>query len=120
VERGGYVLQSNDIAVARTSVQIPIENQFFVAALGVGYAVRDFLPPYGGGPHAVATENEGTNLRSCESAGAVHVVAPISAIRFGAKPPAARSTSDPSTRSPSRPTTSSWCSRRARSSPRSA
>jgi hypothetical protein len=67
VERGGYVLQTNDIAVARTSVQIPIENQFFVAALGVGYAVRDFLPPYGGGPHAVATENEGTNLRSCES-----------------------------------------------------
>jgi hypothetical protein len=90
VERGGYVLQSNDIAVARTSVQIPIENQFFVAALGVGYAVRDFLPPYGGGPHAVATENEGTNLRSCASAGAVHVVAPISAIRFGAKPPAGK------------------------------
>jgi len=87
VERGGYVLQTNDIAVARTTVQVPIENQFFVAALGVGYAVRDFLPPYGGGPHAVATENEGTNLRSCAGAGALHVVTPISAIRFGAKPP---------------------------------
>lgn len=86
VERGGYVLQSNDIAVARTAVQVPIENQFFVAALGVGYAVRDFLPPYGGGPHAVATENEGSNLRSCVGAGSTHVVTPISAIRFGVKP----------------------------------
>jgi hypothetical protein len=87
VRRGGYVLRTNDIAVARTSVQVPIENQFFVGALAAGYAVRDFLPPYGGGPHAVATENEGTNLRSCEGAGALHVVTPISAIRFGAKPP---------------------------------
>ena len=90
IDRGGYVLQSNDIAVARTSVQVPIENQFFVGALAAGYAVRDFLPPYGGGPYAVATENEGTNLRSCEGAGAVHVVAPISAIRFGEKPPAGK------------------------------
>lgn len=90
VERGGYVLQTNDIAVARTTVQVPIENQFFVAALGIGYAVRDFLPPYGGGPHAVATENEGTNLRSCVGAGATHVVSPISAIRFGVQPPAGK------------------------------
>ena len=86
VRQGGYVLKTNDIEVARTTVQVPIENQFFVGALAVGYAVRDFLPPYGGGPHAVATENEGTNLRSCEGAGAVHVVTPISAIRFGVAP----------------------------------
>jgi hypothetical protein len=100
VERGGYVLQTNDIAVARTSVQVPIENQFFVGALAVGYAVRDFLPPYGGGPHAVATENEGTNLRSCEGAGPVHVVAPISAIRFGAQPPAGKRDLGPEYRLP--------------------
>ena len=36
IEQGGYVLQSNDIAVARTEVQVPVENQFFMAALGVG------------------------------------------------------------------------------------
>lgn len=90
VERGGYVLQSNDIEVARTSVQVPIENKFFVGALAVGYAVRDFLPPYGGGPYAVATENEGTNLRSCAGAGATHVVTPISAVRIGAEPPAGK------------------------------
>lgn len=100
VERGGYVLQTNDIAVARTSVQVPIENQFFVAALGAGYAVRDFLPPYGGGPYAAATENEGTNLRSCEGAGAVHVVAPISAIRFGVQPLAGKRDLGPEYKAP--------------------
>lgn len=84
---GGYVLQSNDIAVAATTVQVPIENQFFLGALAVGYAVRDFLPPYGGGPLAVKTDNSGSNLPNCEGAGAVHVVAPVSAIRFGAVPP---------------------------------
>ncbi len=81
-------------------MQVPIENQFFVAALGVGYAVRDFLPPYGGGPHAVATENEGTNLRSCEGAGAVHVVTPISAVRFGAVPPKGKQDLGPEYRLP--------------------
>ena len=100
VESGGYVLQTNDIAVASTTVQVPIENQFFLGALATGYAVRDFLPPYGGGPHAVATENEGTNLRSCEGAGEVHVVAPISAIRFGAQPPAGKRELGPEYRLP--------------------
>jgi hypothetical protein len=100
IERGGYVLQSNDIAVARTEVQVPVENQFFMAALGVGYAVRDFLPPYGGGPYAVATENEGTNLRSCEGAGETHVVSPVSAIRFGAKPPPGKQEIGPEHRLP--------------------
>lgn len=84
---GGTVLQTNDIAVAATTVQVPIENQFFVGALATGYAVRDFLPPYGGGPYAVATENSGSNLPNCEGAGEVHVVTPVSAIRIGAVPP---------------------------------
>jgi hypothetical protein len=100
VRRGGYVLQSNDIAVARTQVQVPVENQFFLGALAVGYAVRDFLPPYGGGPYAVATENEGTNLRSCAGAGETHVVTPVSAIRFGAKPPAGKQEIGPEHRLP--------------------
>ncbi len=87
IGQGGHVLQTNDIAVAATTVQVPIENQFFVGALATGYAVRDFLPPYGGGPHAVATENSGSNLPNCEGAGSVHVVTPVSAIRIGAVPP---------------------------------
>ena len=89
---GGTVLQTNDIQVAATTVQVPIENQFFVGALATGYAVRDFLPPYGGGPHAVATENSGSDLPNCEGAGAVHVVTPVSAIRIGAVPPGGKVT----------------------------
>jgi hypothetical protein len=100
VRRGGYVLQSNDMAVARTQVRVPVENQFFLGALAVGYAVRDFLPPYGGGPYAVATENEGTNLRSCAGAGETHVVSPVSAIRFGAKPPPGKQEVGPEHRLP--------------------
>lgn len=90
VERGGYVLQSNDIEVAATTVQVPVENAFFVAALGIGYAVRDFLPPYGGGPHAVAVGTSGSRRPNCEGAGATHVVTPISAVRFGVRPPAGK------------------------------
>ena len=87
IKRGGHVLQSNDIAVAATKVRVPIENQFFVGALASGYAVRDFLPPYGGGPHAVTTTGSDSETPSCVGAGDVHVVTPVSAIRIGATPP---------------------------------
>jgi len=100
IAEGGYVLKSNDIAVAATTVQVPIENQFFVGALAVGYAVRDFLPPYGGGPVAVKTDNSGSNLPNCESAAALHVVSPVSAIRFGAVPPAGKQDVGPEHRIP--------------------
>ena len=108
IRRGGYVLQTNDIDVARTEVKVPVENQFFLGALAVGYAVRDFAPPYGGGPHVARTQtspdrygedlpeqlpqearDEANDPRrtSCVGTGATHVVTPVSAIRFGAKPP---------------------------------
>jgi hypothetical protein len=87
IAEGGTVLQSNDIVVAATKVKVPIENQFFVGALAVGYAVRDFLPPYGGEAYTVATENSGSNLPNCVGAGELHVVTPVSAIRIGALPP---------------------------------
>ena len=86
VRRGGYVLQSNDIEVAATTVQVPVENSFFLGALASGYAVRDFLPPYGGGPYATTTQSGDARLPNCEGAGATHVVTPVSAIRLGARP----------------------------------
>ena len=86
IERGGYVLQTNDIEVKATEVRVPIENQFFVGALASGYAVRDFLPPYGGGPHAVTTAGPDSQTPSCVGAGDTHVVTPVSAIRIGATP----------------------------------
>ena len=87
VQRGGTVLNSNDVAVARTTVQIPVENQFFAGALASGYAIRDILPPYGGGPLAVEVRKSGANKPVCVAAGEVHVAGPVSAIRLGAKPP---------------------------------
>jgi hypothetical protein len=90
VARGGYILQSNDIAVARTEVQIPVENQFFVGALASGYAVRDILPPFGGGPLAVEVTKGGANKPVCVGAGETHVVGPVSAIRLGEQPPAGK------------------------------
>jgi hypothetical protein len=90
IERGGQVLQSNDVAVARTEVQIPVENQFFAAALASGYAVRDITPPFGGGPLAVTVTKGGANKPVCEGAGEVHVVGPVSAIRLGEQPPAGK------------------------------
>lgn len=100
VARGGYVLQSNDVAVARTEVQIPVENQFFTAALAAGYAVRDFTPPFGGGPVAVTVQKGGANMSSCQSAAALHVVGPVSAIRLGDKPPAGKVDKGPEYRVP--------------------
>ena len=93
IERGGHVLQTNDVEVARTEVQIPVENQFFAGLLASGYAIRDVLPPYGGGPLAVEVRKGGANSRTkpvCAGAGEVHVVGPVSAIRLGAKPPAGK------------------------------
>lgn len=90
VQRGGTVLNSNDVAVARTEVQIPVENQFFAGALASGYAIRDILPPYGGGPLAVEVRKSGANKPVCAGAGEVHVVGPVSAIRLGEKPPAGK------------------------------
>jgi hypothetical protein len=87
VERGGHVLSTNDIAVARTDVAIPVENQFFVGAMATGYAVRDILPPFGGGPLAVEVTKGGANVPVCVGAGEVHVVGPVSAIRLGEQPP---------------------------------
>jgi hypothetical protein len=91
VARGGHVLQSNDIAVARTEVQIPVENQLFVGLLASGYAVRELLPPFGGGPLAVEVHKGGDGTKPvCVGAGETHVVGPVSAIRLGAKPPAGK------------------------------
>jgi hypothetical protein len=90
IERGGHVLATNDIAVARAEVQIPVENQFFVGALATGYAVRDILPPFGGGPLAVEVRKGGANAPVCVGAGEVHVVGPVSAIRLGEQPPAGK------------------------------
>lgn len=90
MDRGGHVLNSNDIEVAASTVQIPVENQFFTAALAVGYAVRDILPPHGGGPLTVAVERGGANVPVCVGAAAVHVVGPVSAVRLGAEPPAGK------------------------------
>ncbi|HWG95185.1 MAG TPA: hypothetical protein VNU66_13285 [Mycobacteriales bacterium] len=86
VRRGGTVLQSNDVEVAATTVQVPVENAFFAGALASGYAVRDILPPYGGGPHAVSTRANGGRLPNCVGAGSTHVVTPVSAVRLGARP----------------------------------
>jgi hypothetical protein len=82
----GDVLESNDIAVARSTVAIPVENQFFTGALAVGYAVRNILPPYGGGPLTASPRVGGANAPSCVSAAPVHVVGPVSAIRLGEAP----------------------------------
>ena len=90
VQRGGTVLNSNDVAVARTTVQIPVENQFFAGALASGYAIRDILPPYGGGPLAVEVTKSGARKPVCVGAGEVHVAGPVSAIRLGEKPPAGK------------------------------
>jgi hypothetical protein len=90
VARGGHTLETNDIAVVRTEVQIPVENQFFVGALATGYAVRDILPPFGGGPLAVEVRKGGANAPVCVGAGEVHVVGPVSAIRLGEQPPAGK------------------------------
>ena len=87
ISEGGYVLKSNDIAVAATTVAVPVENAFFVGALATGYAVRNILPPYGGGPKEAVTRNSGSNLPNCVGAGSTHVVTPVSAIRIGAVPP---------------------------------
>jgi hypothetical protein len=87
VARGGHTLRSNDIAVATTEVRIPVENQFFAGALATGYAIRDVLPPFGGGPLVVNVERGGANRPVCTGAGALHVVGPVSAIRLGAEPP---------------------------------
>ena len=86
VARGGTVLNSNDVAVARTEVQIPVENQFFAGLLASGYAIRDVLPPFGGGPLAVEVTKNGADKPVCVGAGEVHVVGPVSAIRLGEKP----------------------------------
>lgn len=90
VEDGGYVLQSNDIEVARTSVQVPVENQFFVGALAVGYAIRDFMAPFGGGPATVSAKKGSAEVPTCTQTGATHIITPVSAIRFGARPPAGK------------------------------
>lgn len=87
LRRGGTLLESNDIEAVRTEVTIPVENQFFTAALAVGYAVRDILPPFGGGPVTVTPQKGGANAPSCEGAGALHVVGPVSGIRLGARSP---------------------------------
>jgi hypothetical protein len=85
LERGTW-LESNDIEVVATTVQLPVENNFFAAALAAGYAVRDILPPYGGGPLAVAPKRNRANVPMCEGGGAVHVVSPVSAWRIGERP----------------------------------
>jgi hypothetical protein len=90
MDRDVHVLQSNDIEVARTTVQLPIENQFFVAALGIGYAIRSIDAPYGGGPLTVAPQKGGANISSCQSAGEVHVVGNVTAMRIGARGPAGK------------------------------
>jgi hypothetical protein len=90
VARGGHTLESNDIAVAHTEVEIPVENQFFAGALAAGYAIRDVLPPHGGGPLTVTVEKGGANKPVCTGVGAVHVVGPVSAVRLGAQPPAGK------------------------------
>ena len=90
VKQGGHVLDSNDVAVARTEVSIPVENQLFVGLLASGYAVRDILPPFGGGPLAVEVRKGSENKPVCVGAGETHVVGPVSAIRLGAKPPAGK------------------------------
>lgn len=90
VDRGGHLLGTNDVAVARTDVQIPVENQFFTGALASGYAVRDILPPFGGGPLTVQVTKGGSRVPSCVGAGAVHAVGPVSAIRLGERPPAGK------------------------------
>ena len=91
VKQGGHVLESNDVVVARTEVSIPVENQLFVGLLASGYAVRDILPPFGGGPLAVEVRKGGAdNKPVCVGAGETHVVGPVSAIRLGAKPPAGK------------------------------
>lgn len=87
LSRGGTLLESNDIEVARTEVAIPVENHFFAGALAVGYAVRDILPPFGGGPLAVTPQKGGANVPSCEGAGELHVVGPVSGIRLGERSP---------------------------------
>lgn len=90
VERGGTLLGSNDIEVVRTTVQIPVENQFFAGALAAGYAIRSFQPPYGGGPVAVEVTKGGANKPSCVASAPLHVVGPVSAIRLGERPPAGK------------------------------
>lgn len=88
--RGGTLLETNDIEVARTDVSIPVENQFFTGALAVGYAVRDIRPPFGGGPLTATPQKGGANVPSCEGAAAVHVVGPVSGIRLGERSPAGK------------------------------
>jgi hypothetical protein len=100
VERGGHVLASNDIAVARTDVKIPVENQFFAGALATGYAVRDILPPFGGGPLTVSVTKGGANAPVCTSAAALHVVGPVSVIRLGERPPPGKQDLGPEYRLP--------------------
>lgn len=87
VDKRGYVLQSNDITVARTTVQVPVENQFFVGALAVGYAIRDFMAPFGGGPSTVSAQKGSASKPTCEQSGALSLLTPVSAIRIGAEPP---------------------------------
>jgi hypothetical protein len=85
LEHGTY-LETNDIEVVAGTVQIPVENQFFAGALAAGYAIRNVLPPYGGGPLAVAVERGGARVPMCEGAGELHMVGPVSAWRIGERP----------------------------------
>lgn len=86
----GTQLQSNDVEMARTTVQIPVENQFFAGALAVGYAIRNIEAPYGGGPLAVNPTVGGANAPSCSGAGEVHVVGSVTGIRLGERPAAGK------------------------------
>lgn len=78
-----YRLRSNDIAVDQRRLQIPIDNATLTAARLANLFVRDFLPPYGGGPHAVEHRRGGVPRPTCATAGPTHIVTPVGGIRLG-------------------------------------
>lgn len=78
-----YRLESNEIVLDRTEVAIPVDSRFMAAARLARVFVRDFLPPYGGGPLVAEATRGGARRPSCVSQAEFHVIAPVGGIRIG-------------------------------------
>lgn len=81
--RGAYRLQTNDIAIDRTELEVALDNQLMAGLLAADYFVRDVLPPYGGGPMTAVAQRGGAARPSCVSSGAQHVVVPVGGFKIG-------------------------------------
>lgn len=86
IDRGGYVLRSNDIVALDTTITHPVTN-WTEAALGVTNLLdREFLPGTDGadGPSAYEWNKGGTgSARPCASAGPVSIKTQLTGYRIG-------------------------------------